>query len=158
MAWLKEGDSNTTFFHKAIKIKSKRKSVHGMKIGKSWYNEPKVLKEKMYTLFRDHFNCPIRKWSMDLLLNFKALKEDEVRNLEVLFTMDEIKDAIWSSDECKALGSDGFNMVFYRKCWDVVKDDLFIMLSKFYQNGKLEKSINSSFITLIPKVENLKDI
>lgn len=32
MAWLKEGDSNSVFFHKAVKIRSKRKEIQGVMI------------------------------------------------------------------------------------------------------------------------------
>ncbi|KAK8319400.1 hypothetical protein V6Z11_A13G239300 [Gossypium hirsutum] len=35
MMWLKEGDANTAFFHRAAKIKAKRKTIYRMKIGRS---------------------------------------------------------------------------------------------------------------------------
>ncbi|KAK8329685.1 hypothetical protein V6Z11_A11G335400 [Gossypium hirsutum] len=86
MTWLKDEDSNTAFFHKAVKIKAKRKIVHGMKIGNSWYSEPKELKEKMFNFFRDHFSCPSKKWKMDMVLKFNRLKEAEALKLEVPFS------------------------------------------------------------------------
>ncbi|KAH1083989.1 hypothetical protein J1N35_023750 [Gossypium stocksii] len=133
MTWLKDEDSNPAFFHRAVKIKAKRKIVHGMKIGNSWYSEPKELKEKM-------------------------LKEAEALKLEVPFYMEEIKEVVWSCDKNKAPGPDGFNLCFFRKCWEVVQKDLLEMMAEFYKTGKLERSINSSFIALIPKNENPNDI
>ncbi|KAH1033486.1 hypothetical protein J1N35_045660 [Gossypium stocksii] len=113
-----------------------------------------VLKEKLVNYFSDHFSCPLRKWKMDFVLNFKRLNESEARNLELSFSMEEIKEAMWSCDENKAPCSDDFNL-FFRKCWGVVQNDLFEMLREFYITGKLERSINLSFIVLIPKNENL---
>ncbi|KAH1122970.1 hypothetical protein J1N35_006130 [Gossypium stocksii] len=72
--------------------------------------------------------------------------------------MEEIKKAVWSCDELKASGPDGFNLCFYRKCWEIAKHDLLGLMSDFFTFEKLEKSINSSFITLIPKVENPTEI
>ncbi|KAH1073879.1 hypothetical protein J1N35_026207 [Gossypium stocksii] len=158
MIWLKEGDSNTAFFHRVVKFKAKRKIVFGMKIGNSWFIEPKVLKERMFKFFKNHFSYPSRRWIMDLELNFKRLRDVYVMNLEKPFSLEEINEAVWSCDENKALGLDGFNFYFFRKCWEVVKDDLFVMIAKFFNTRKLEKSINSSFIALIPKNDNPQDI
>ncbi|KAG8479491.1 hypothetical protein CXB51_029692 [Gossypium anomalum] len=102
MTWLKDRDSNTAFFHRAVKIKAKRKFVHGMKTGNSWYSEPKELKKKMFNFFRDHFSYPSKKWKMDMVLKFNRLKEVEALKLEVPFCMEEIKEAVWSCDENKA--------------------------------------------------------
>ncbi|TYH28392.1 hypothetical protein ES288_A02G139400v1 [Gossypium darwinii] len=70
----------------------------------------------------------------------------------------EIRDAIWSCEESKAPRPDGFNMCFFRKCWNTVKDDVFRMMSDFHRTGKLERSINCSFIALISKMDNLNEI
>ncbi|KAA3480297.1 putative Transposon TX1 [Gossypium australe] len=96
-----------------MKFKAKWKTVNGMKIGNSWYCDPMVLKEKMVNYFSDHFSCPLRKWKMDFVLNFKRLNESEARNLELPFSMEEIKEAVWSCDENKAPGQDDFNICFF---------------------------------------------
>lgn len=33
MSWLKEGDANIAFFHRSMKIKAKRKTLYGLKLG-----------------------------------------------------------------------------------------------------------------------------
>ncbi|KAK8327880.1 hypothetical protein V6Z11_A11G212100 [Gossypium hirsutum] len=146
MTWLMVGDSNTTFFQRAVKFKAKRKTIYGMKIGNEWLSDPKALK------------LSLEEVELDLELNFKRLRDIDIASLEKPFSMKEIKEVVWSCDENKAPGPDGFNLCFFLKCWEVVKEDLFEMMVKFFNSGKLEKSINSSFIALIPKNDNPQDI
>lgn len=64
---------------------------------------------------------------------------------------EEIKEAIWSCGGSKSPGPDRFNFDFFQCCWDIVKEDIFIMMDEFHSNGKLVRGSNSSFIVLIPK-------
>lgn len=95
---------------------------------------------------------------MEMELDFKRLKESEVEKLEVPFSIEEIRDAIWSCEEFKAPGPNGFNMCFFIKCSNTVKDDVFRMMSDFHRTGKMERSFNCSFIALIPKMDNSNEI
>lgn len=129
-----------------------------MKIENSWCSEPKEMKEKVYNFFRNYFNFPSRKWDLDFDVKFRSLNEWTVEMLEEPFSQEVIKEAVWSCEESKAPRSDGLNTCFFKKCWDVVKEDLYGMMSDFFRTGKLEKSMNSSFIALIPKTENPNEI
>lgn len=83
MMWLKEGDANIAFFHIAVKIKAKRKMVYGMKFGSAWCSEPKELNKRVFEFFKNHFNSRPMRWKMELDINFKTLKEEKIRNLEI---------------------------------------------------------------------------
>jgi hypothetical protein len=51
----------------------------------------------------------------------------------------------------RAPGADGFNGLFVKKCWPIIKEE-FYSLDKEFQEGKLNlQSINGSYITLVPK-------
>jgi hypothetical protein len=50
----------------------------------------------------------------------------------------------------KAWGPNGFPMAFFQSCWDVLKKDIMEVFLEF-QQGKFKKSLNATFITLIPK-------
>lgn len=54
----------------------------------------------------------------------------------------------------KAPGPDGFTMVFLKNCWDV-KSDLIRVFSEFFKRSTINKSMNSTFIILIPKRNGL---
>ena len=60
----------------------------------------------------------------------------------------------------KAPGPDGFTMAFFHKCWSVVEKDVMDFFVYFHQYSMFERSMNASFLTLIPKkcnVVNIKD-
>jgi hypothetical protein len=54
----------------------------------------------------------------------------------------------------KAPGPDGFNGVFLKKCWNIIREDIYQLCFDFF-NGRVDlQAINSSFITLVPKVNS----
>jgi hypothetical protein len=60
----------------------------------------------------------------------------------------------------KAPGPDGFSMAFFQACWEVLSPDIMEVFSDFHERGAFEKSLNTSFISLIPKIpgaNSLKD-
>jgi hypothetical protein len=53
-----------------------------------------------------------------------------------------------------ALGPDGFNGAFFKKCWDIIKVDILRLCVDFAQGNLNLDSINNCLITLIPKKDN----
>jgi len=78
----------------------------------------------------------------------------EEGGLTKLFSMDEVKEVVRDCDSFKILGPDGVNFGFIKEFWLDLKDDLMRIVSEFHHNGKLAKGINTTFIVLIPKVDN----
>ena len=54
----------------------------------------------------------------------------------------------------KAPGPDGFNGLFLKKCWPIVRDDFYHFVDYFSEGQANLDCNNSSFITLIPKNQN----
>jgi retron-type reverse transcriptase len=54
----------------------------------------------------------------------------------------------------KAPGPDGFNGMFLKKCWDIIKEDIYTLCFDFFNGSLSLEAINFSFITLVPKVHN----
>ena len=60
----------------------------------------------------------------------------------------------------KAPGLDGFTIAFFHICWSVVEKDVMDFFTHFHRHSRFERSMNASFITLIPKkcnAVNIKD-
>ena len=58
----------------------------------------------------------------------------------------------------KAPGPDGFTMAFFQKCWSVVEIDVMAFFDHFHRSTEFERSLNASFLSLIPKKNNALNI
>ena len=54
----------------------------------------------------------------------------------------------------KAPGPDDFNGLFLKKCWPIIKESFYTLCDDFFAGNLDLESINNSFITLVPKVNN----
>ena len=79
-------------------------------------------------------------------------------SLEVMFFEEEIFAALSSCYGDKALGPDRFTMAFWLFCWDVVKSETLGLFREFYLHGTFQRSLNSTFLVLIPKKEGAEDL
>ena len=42
-------------------------------------------------------------------------------------------------------------MLFFQTCWEVVRVDILAVINRFHEVGTFAKSLNATFLTLIPK-------
>ncbi|XP_062118106.1 uncharacterized protein LOC133831720 [Humulus lupulus] len=82
-----------------------------------------------------------------------VLSEEHIQVLQQPFTIQEVKDAIFSIPGMKAPGPDGFGSSFYHDNWDLVGEVVGTAVINFLNTGKILKEINTTTITLIPKVK-----
>ena len=93
-------------------------------------------------------------------LEFDRFGDMERVWLERKFEREEILQVVKDLEGDKAPGPDGFSMAFYHHCWRVVEKDVLAVFEEFFQHCKFEKSLNATFIALIPKkidAFNVKD-
>lgn len=69
-----------------------------------------------------------------------------------------MKRAVWACESTKAPGYDGFNLGFIKKMWGVVGEDFIKMIVDFFENGTLPKAVNTTWVTLIPKIGGAKEL
>ncbi|GJY13547.1 RNA-directed DNA polymerase, eukaryota [Tanacetum coccineum] len=83
----------------------------------------------------------------------RALGVDE---LDRAVSRDEIRRAVWNCGENKSPGPDGYTFEFFRKYWSLVGADFCDAVDYFFKSGTFPRGCNSSFIALIPKVNDAK--
>ena len=93
----------------------------------------------------------------------EGLEFDRIGNMERLwlerkFERDERLQVVSDLDGNKAPGPDEFTMAFYHHCWRVVEKDVLAVFEEFFQRCKFEKSLNATFIALIPKRNDASNI
>ena len=87
------------------------------------------------------------------LLNFR-----EVEALKLPFTEEEIHFALMEMNGDKVPSPDGFTMAFWQACWDFVKEEIVDLFKKFYDQRSFAKSLNTTFLVLIPKKCGVEDL
>ncbi|GJW90006.1 RNA-directed DNA polymerase, eukaryota, reverse transcriptase zinc-binding domain protein [Tanacetum coccineum] len=128
--WDIEGDENSKFFHGLINKKRQNQMI----IVKFQAQDSQVL---FPNLPHSH--------------TFNSMDWDY---LERLVTFEEIKETVWDCGSSKAPGPDGFSFAFVKKYWDIIQKDLYDFINSFFASSELPYGANSSFFTLIPKVNN----
>jgi len=78
--------------------------------------------------------------------------------MERAFEEEEVRNVVSTMDGDKAPGPDGFSMAFFKECWDVLRGDIMEVFQEFFIGGSFEKSLNVSFISLIPKIPGANDL
>jgi hypothetical protein len=81
-------------------------------------------------------------------------RHDGLQWMESPFTKQEIDSIIKALPSDKSPGPDGFNTDFVKKCCHIISQDFYDLCEKFYQEDVCLKSINGSFIVLVPKKDN----
>jgi hypothetical protein len=78
--------------------------------------------------------------------------------LERPFDREEVVQVLQNLQGDKAPGPDGFTMAFFQKCWRTVEADVMAFFGEVHEYGKFERSLNATFISLIPKKINAVNI
>lgn len=70
-------------------------------------------------------------------------------------TINEVWQAVKQTGPLKAPGADDMHAILYYKCWNVIGQTIYNMIRAFLHHGQVFKELNNTYITLIPKKENL---
>nr|GEW60201.1 RNA-directed DNA polymerase, eukaryota, reverse transcriptase zinc-binding domain protein [Tanacetum cinerariifolium] len=85
-----------------------------------------------------------------LLFEKKASSEDAEIMIKDI-SNDEIKKALFDIEDNKAPRPDEFTSRFFKKSWEIIKDDFCAAIKEFFESGKLLRDINATLIALVPK-------
>ena len=83
-----------------------------------------------------------------------CISEDQNHQLTMPVTEEEIKEALFSIGDDKALGLDGYSSFFFKRAWNVVGADFCDVVKKFFSSSQILKQINHLVIALVPKSNN----
>eukprot|EP00253_Pinus_taeda_P036718 PITA_36718 len=83
----------------------------------------------------------------------KLISEDQNKALNRAITLEEVEEVVKDMPNGKALGPDGFAIDFYKACWEIIKTKVWEVVGDSQRFSSILNSLNSTFITLIPKEE-----
>ena len=122
------------------------------------YEDEEEVRAKVVHFYQSLYSgLDIWRPSMDGL-EFASIEEDERLDLERDFSKEEVVKVLHEMEGDKAPGLDGFTMAFFQKCWNVVEKDVMAFFDHFHRSSEFERSLNASFLSLIPKKNNALNI
>uniref|UniRef100_A0A2N9GHU0 Uncharacterized protein n=1 Tax=Fagus sylvatica TaxID=28930 RepID=A0A2N9GHU0_FAGSY len=120
--------------------------------------------KRLIRLTSDHFpimlegGC-IQRGRRPFWFEHMWLKADGfVEKLDRPFDEKEIFDVVHGFNGDKAPRLDGFSLAFFQNCWSIVRDDVVAVFHDFHEHCQFERSLNATFVALIPKKPGADDI
>ncbi|MCH79971.1 hypothetical protein A2U01_0000733, partial [Trifolium medium] len=160
--WLRDGDSNTKFFHAMASTRRKRN-----KIAKLSNNEGDMINDQrgMCNIAKDCFENLFKKANNedDEVTNLVCgrVTDDDNHKLTRDFQIEEFKEALFSMHSDKAPGPDELNPTFYKRFWALYGNEVSQTSKQWLQRGRFPDQLNDTNIVLIPKVDSptsMKDL
>ena len=137
-------------------MRRKRNSINAIRDGNgAWITEGNAIRKR----FIEHFKDLFQQNEVDFPPHFEHLvlpciTEDENVELCKIPSQDEIKGILFSMNDLKAPGPDGFSAIFYKKLWPTIGNTVINVVTSFFIRGTMPREVNSSLIVLIPKISN----
>jgi hypothetical protein len=152
--WLRKGDANTKNFHVLDNVRKQKNFIHSLHRDDSVATTQQEKHQAIFDHFLHHIGAYVPR-SCSLNLNELQWQPKQLQHLDLPFSEQEIKAAIFNSPKEKAPGPDGFIGLFFTTCWEIIKQDIMGAMNQFYiLNQQGLHFLNQALVVLIPKKEN----
>ena len=148
--WLREGDKSTKFFHRLANSNRWYNSISSLSIDGVLSTDSDAISECITNFFSKLFEEESHRPLLDGL-DFSMISEADALWLECPFGEEEVAGVVFGFNGDKAPGPDGFSMGFFQFCWGIIQLDVMAVLNYFHGLCSFEKSLNATFVSLIPK-------
>ncbi|XP_013589029.1 uncharacterized protein LOC106404232 [Brassica napus] len=151
--WLREGVRNTKFFHALTKQRRARNKITQLlDANGNTVEDEEELVAISTSYFRQIFESSNPEDIEEALAQVPTTITGAMNdNLTAPVSEWEVKLALFAMHPEKAPGPDVMTALFYQKLWDIVKEDLTLMVNKFLFEGTMANRLNDTNICLIPK-------
>ncbi|XP_026459582.1 uncharacterized protein LOC113360270 [Papaver somniferum] len=150
----KDGDKNTRYFHTIANGKRRRNCITKLEInGVDVFNQD-AIKAEIHQFYTDLFTARTSVTPTFDNLKFRRIDSVQQQWIERVFEEEEVPKVIKLCGANKAPGPDGYNLEFYKVCWNILKGDIMAAVNEFFSKGRLDWRLNTSFLKLIPKEDS----
>jgi hypothetical protein len=157
--WVTLGDENSRFFHSMASSQKNKNHIATINDNSSAPVSDHATKATLLLhAYKDRLGQTENISSLSPFAHLLNNEGIDLAFLEAPFTHDEIDAVIKEFPNNKSPGPDGFNAEFLRKCWPIIKKDFYDLCDQFHQGNLCLQSINSCFITLVPKKDNAETV
>ncbi|GJX03142.1 putative RNA-directed DNA polymerase [Tanacetum coccineum] len=122
--WYEEGNGNSMYFHAKIRKRYRKNGFRGLMVDGMWCENPTTIKQTVYEYFKGVYSELGTGRPKFSSSRFKRLSESEANLLEVEFEEKE----------------------------EIIKSDILKAVRWFWENERISRGCNQSFVALIPKI------
>ncbi|CAL1403132.1 unnamed protein product [Linum trigynum] len=161
--WLKRGDKNSSYFHTVMRTRRKRNFVAGLyNADGEWVTEERGKADIATDFYQTLFTSESQVHNMadrvaDLPIG-SSITQEMNANLTAVVLPEEIRRTVFGMGSKQAPGSDGFTGKFFKAFWEIVGDSVIDAVSSFFETSRMLRSFNHTWLTLIPKVDQVESI
>jgi hypothetical protein len=149
--WIKLGEDNTKKFHAKATERFRRNSISSLIAEDgSVVTDHSHMAGMLWACYKERMGS---SEGINMQFDLSRILQ-RVEGLDVLsrpFEAKEMDDIVKYMPPDRAPGPDGFNGLFLKKCWHIVKEDFYALARDFHAGRVSVQNINGSHITLIPK-------
>ncbi|XP_015954817.1 uncharacterized protein LOC107479185 [Arachis duranensis] len=154
----KEMDKNTRYFHNLASARRRNNRIDTLMIhGRVVRNQARI-KVAIRDFYKDLYQqevSPNVGFRDGLVMQIDM---EEAIEVELMPSVEEIKEAVWDCESTKAPGSDRYNMNFIKKCWEEVGQEFTGAVLDFFRSSSLPRDLNITWVALAPKFVGAKEI
>lgn len=122
--WLKEGDNNTSFFHRTANSNRRRNYIGELEVDSIRYEDKEDVKAQVLQFYHSLYQENESWRPLADGITFDSIGIEDRDMLDRPFELDEVVQVLKGLQGDKAPGPDGFTMAFFHKCWQVVETNV----------------------------------
>lgn len=162
--WLRDGDANTRFFHKAViahhswNVIRYLRNAEGLRIHN--VEQIKGMTVAYFKCLLGSDNRGLTTMSVEEIQDLHPFRcsVDLASKLTRIPTDEEIRESFFKMPKSKAPGPDGFSVEFFLDAWEIVGSDAISAVKEFFVSGRMLPKFNTTTIALIPKIKGADDL
>ncbi|XP_042487646.1 uncharacterized protein LOC122067871 [Macadamia integrifolia] len=134
--WLKEGDRCSRFFHVMTRIKRSKNTIRCITTEDGVDISDRDQMGSYLAEFYETFHKKVELEDHPQIFNYipRILQDSDQEMLDAIPSEDVIKRAMWDLDPDSSPSPDGLTGVFFRKCWDIIHDDVYRAVKGFFSS------------------------
>ena len=154
---IKDGDSNTAFYHASLRDRRINNTVHSIvNMGGVRVDKAGDITEAFLEYYKKLLGSKMqqrKRVKMGVIAEGPVVSAEQSQRLLAEYSSEDIKRAVFDIPGIKSPGPDGYGSFFYQENWDLIGAEVCEAIKSFLQTRNLLKEINTTVITLIPKVQ-----
>lgn len=148
---LREGDANTAYFHMIARGRKRRKYISALAVDGHTVTMHADMERAISNHFTSVFGAAAAGGNGLSFPNLGLVPIDLAEQEEGIGA-DEVWAAIKSMPSDRVPGPDGFNEIFYKTAWPIIKPEIMEAIQVFYAgNNRNFHKLNTALVVLLPK-------